>query len=167
MEWRALIAYLRNTREFLSDVILTGPRDVKHPMKVSSMQVYFSDPDFHPDNASRVSGAAGHICKWLFDLMSQRVQPVRDTLYADRAKGKVSGTELLQSLLRDVKHLKRDLAERWKRYEDEREDEQLEFERDHLVTSYRCIVSSDVVRVCLCAVRVRAGCCCHCFACIH
>lgn len=145
MEWKALVAYMHNTREFLGDIILTGPRDVKHPMKAAIMDPYFADPDFHPENASRVSGAAGKICRWLYDLMEKRVVPIRDTVYGERAKGKVSGSELLNALIKDVKRLKRDLAERWKRYEDEREDERLDLEKDHLETEYRAIMDCEVV----------------------
>jgi hypothetical protein len=150
LEWRSLLAYLRSTREFLSDVILTGPRDVKHPIKAPVMEPYFKDPDFHPDTATRVSSAAGLICRWLFDLMKQKIPPIRDAVYGDRAKGKVSGSELLSALIRDVKRLKRDLAERWRRYEDEREDERLDLEKDHLETSYRCVTEAlDVVLLCV------------------
>jgi hypothetical protein len=115
LEWKSIRAYMHDTRTFLGDVILLGPREARNPTKAVAMEPFFSDPDFHIKNVTRVSGTAGKVCGWLYQLMDRKLPPLRDVLYEERAKGKVSGTELLQALVLDVKRMKKDLGERWKK----------------------------------------------------
>lgn len=140
LDWAALRKYMHNTRQLLSDIMLLGPREARHPLKAAAMEPFFNDPEFSVRSVSQVSGAAGHVCGWIHGLMSKKVQPVRDVVYGERSRGNISGTELLQALIRDVKTLKKDLGERWRRYEEEREDERLDLEKDHLETEWRSVV---------------------------
>ena len=143
LEWKAIRLYMHDLRTFLADIVMLGPREARHPNKAAAMEPFFSDPDFQLKNVTNVSGAAGTVCAWLYQLMDRRLPPLREVLYGDRARGKVSGTELLNVLMADVKLLKRDLGERWKKYEQEREDERMDLEKDHLETEWRVVHSVE------------------------
>ena len=55
LEWRAIRNYMHDTRAFLSDIVLLGPREARHPNKAIAMEPFFSDPDFQIKNVQKVT----------------------------------------------------------------------------------------------------------------